>query len=76
MAENITAYHSIDGVPSFSAEKISVSKLTVNTGLKCIAFALNKSEKCFFANNSPKKIWRPKVWNMIHHEPVVVFLQK
>ena len=30
----------------------------------------------FFTNNSPKRNWRPKTWNIIDCEPMVVLLQK
>ena len=30
----------------------------------------------FFAFASPKKFWRPKIWNVRDREPVVVFIQK
>ena len=69
----------LKSVPPISAKNISVSMLTVKTGIKKYNRCPVENPKIenFFANNSPKRIcWWLKVWNMIDLKPVLVFLQK
>ena len=65
------------GVPSNSAKKISISKPPVFTGLINIAFAQKEIWKGFFsAILLPEEFLRPKIWNILDREAIVVFIQQ
>ena len=77
LAKTITTRRSTEWCSIDECKNITNSKLTVKTGLKNIPSAKSPKSGIFIANNSPQKnSRRPKVWNKLDFQPVVVFMQK
>ena len=67
----------MNGVPSINANILGVKSLLQRQDSKIQRLpSKNQKIEIFIANNSTKKNRRPKVWNMIDCEPVIVFIQK
>ena len=78
MSQNITAHRSTEWCSIDWGKNISTSKLTMKTGLKNIPFVFKKIRKLIFFSliTRRKKFRRPKFWNKIDRDPIVVFIQK
>ena len=78
LAKNIIAHRSTKWFSVDFFENFSTSQLFRKMGLKknTACRLRNPKIETFIVKNSIKKIRRPKKWNIIDRDPVVVFMQK
>ena len=67
----------MQGVPLISAKTLHFQAYCEDRSKKIQPTPSKKSENCNVFRYYPAEIfWRPKLWNMIDPDPVVVFIQK